>query len=736
MEEIPKPRMKGGKDLKTYERDAKRKQRAEEKAEKVFTAAKAAKSAFAPKENETTTEDARLALESVLRDPLPANLEAIIKKAQHYSRSKNVPFTNSFILNGPNTEVGRRLSDIVDDYVPGETYYRRTLAALHMFDAGLEDINFDQFLAERRLYKTDAHALGIAYGKRFGDIHREWRDFLPRFLNIDALKPGFDQNDLNDFLDAASGDRTKDFAIFASRNEWKSTFVQAWAASAILATSGSIRVLLISAGHALSKRFMTDVRGYFELTPNGRPKNRVQHLFFEHMITQGSGSDSTFEDPVASLGLNAPTASQNSLGSATEGLRGEVIIYDDVLGKKNAGSDELAKKSANDFAMAQKLRSSTGMSVIVGTPFWPTDAYARMMFDADTDVEQGRQPYLKYRRDPAYRVKPEFKHLVPKFPEGFEKLKEEHVDLTFPSYLTWEFIQRELRRDPKNFVSQNLVEWPKGEGEEFRVTFTEDDLRAHIRREQAFIGAQLIETVTVCDPAFSVSRYADPSCVLTARIMRWEGRVIAFVTNVVLQRMKVSDLCREIVVACNKYQSNRLVIESSTHNDEIQSNLRREAGLRGFILPHVALKPTNNGTGPNQKARRVKMIEPLLASGRLWFAFNSTKWIDEFIEQMVNFDGIHMARRNDAPDTLGMLLEVTPMLRSPDERIKNPNQSAFEREMEMEVHRKRQYDAIFGTNAVQPPQVIPIDASKPSISGRFSQIQRAQAQVIRDRYKR
>ncbi len=65
--------------------------------------------------------------------------------------------------------------------------------------------------------------------------------------------------------------------------------------------------------------------------------------------------------------------------------------------------------------------------------------------------------------------------------------------------------------------------------------------------------------------------------------------------------------------------------------------------------------------------------------------------------------------------------------------VETPEEAQSLREIQMEANRQGQYDRIFGTNAVQPPQVIPIDTSKPNISNRFAEMQRARSAAIKNR---
>jgi hypothetical protein len=161
------------------------------------------------------------------------------------------------------------------------------------------------------------------------------------------------------------------------------------------------------------------------------------------------------------------------------------------------------------------------------------------------------------RIDPAWTRKP---HALR---TPLRDLVEEDVVLAFTEKLTWKFLQSELKSNESFFLSQNLIEWPQEEDADVKVTFSEEDIRAHTEHPDFFAQMPLIETTISVDQAFSKSRFADFSCVATIQFRKNKGRTIAVVTDVVLDRLKQSELADAIVEACIKHHPTRVVVEKT-----------------------------------------------------------------------------------------------------------------------------------------------------------------------------
>ena len=316
---------------------------------------------------------------------------------------------------------------------------------------------------------------------------------------------------------------------------------------------------------------------------------------------------------------------------------------------------------------------------MLGTPWAETDLYAQLIKRNEDNPDKP----LAFRIDPAWTVKPEarFKKL--------RELLEDDVTLLFPERLSWKFLQAELRANEAFFCSQNLCIFPKDADSDLKVTFEEDDLRNHTR-PLGFFDTPISTSVLAIDRAFSVSQYADFSCITAARIQRRDQKTVCVVTDVRMERWKESELVRNIVEMIEKHQPRSVVMEKDKGWEDLGAAIRRSLQARGVPVPHFTWKniPTG-GRNARAKAKRIKILELPLADDRLWFVSNSI-WNDPVFTQFIKFDGITVSnshRKDDAVDAVSLLYETFMPKTTSD--AEPTDQAKIDREAEEEYQRER-----------------------------------------------
>jgi predicted ATP-grasp superfamily ATP-dependent carboligase len=577
--------------------------------------------------------------------------------------------------------------------VPNEVCYYDDIYAL--YDYGMswrEPITFQEFLALRYMCKTDVFQLGLTLGKDFREFpegpHGAWRDFFVRFNP--TLRPGYTQEDMKQWLDQQSP--IKDRLLLASRNSYKSSFDVVWLITAVLSCP-DIRLLIVSETKDLSKGFIRGFRQYFEVLDKRQP-TRFQQLFPEHTIVPDDGSVLNFESPMRTLGLIQYTAASTSMDSTVAGQRADIIVYDDPISDKNTGNEEQRQKGVDIFDSTQKLREVGGFTQLIGTPWSVEDLYATLIRRTHADEVTPESEKMQIRIDPAWTVKPEVK--AKRIP--LHQLKEQDVELLFPSRLSWKFLQKELRANEIFFRSQNLCEFVS-EDDQIKVTFVEDDLRRRLKPADFFDRAPRNVTVLAVDPAFSVARYADFSALAVIRIHQYEDRMIAFVIDVHLERLKQSELGTKIVETISRFQCDRVVVEKSPNtNQDLAMHIQYAAMNRQVALPYIYWKSPQQGgiAGASMKAKtaRIKGLEVLLAENRLYFQYGS--WNEVVFNQFVKFDGVSRSsntRKDDAPDAIALGCEIY-MPRYTTE-VKSAVQREAEEQQRLQAALQQQYNHIF-----------------------------------------
>jgi hypothetical protein len=571
------------------------------------------------------------------------------------------------------------LTAVPDEPVVGELISRSELHAL--YDASIawrEELSFDEFLRVRHICKTDCFLLGRdVLGKDFAQCHRIWTDFFPRF-NPDTLSPNYTQKQAIQWL--ASQSDTKNFLMLASRNSFKSSWSHIWLLSLILCLP-DIRVLLVSETKPLSKDFIGAMRGYFETTSGH--ETRFQQLFAEYCMPIGDGSALSLDCPMARLRLPQSIES-TSMDSAVAGRRADVILFDDCISSTSCGNETQRQASLQKHDALLKLREVGGLALVLGTPWHEEDLYATLIKRNDANADKP----LAYRIDPAFTVKREARHkltaaLLPTLVES------DIESFLFPERLNWKWLRSEIIASPSFFLSQNLCIFPKDADADLKVTFEEDDLIAHTRPIGFFESASATTVMSV-DRAFSVSQYADYSCVTVGRIMQRDRKTICVVTDVRMERWKESQLVHNIAEMIDRHRPLRVVIEKDKGWENLGEAIRRAVQFRGIPMPHFIWKNIPaGGHNARAKAKRIKILELPLADDRLWFVSSAT-WNDSVFAQFIKFDGItpsNSHRKDDAIDAVSLLYET---FMPKDWQTAEPSeQEKRDKEAEQELQRER-----------------------------------------------
>ena len=533
--------------------------------------------------------------------------------------------------------------------VPGEVIHRGDLFAIYDFGVSWQEpVTFEEFLAIRYKCKTSAYELGLLLGKDFHQCHKDWTDFAVRFKP--TLRPGYTQNDMKRWLGEQS--KTKDYLLLSSRNAYKSSWIAVWAITMILCCPDT-RILFVSETNRLSKGFIRGVRSYFT---RGGEAGKFQTYFPEFVVDPDDDSTLSYNCPLRHLGLIQSTAEATSMESSTVGQRADAIVFDDPISNQTVGTEEMCDKSNQTHSAIKKLREVGGYSVVIGTPWRANiDLYAVL-------IEKNTDNSMKVRIDPAWKTKPQFRY------KDVRQLKEEDIEsFLFPERLDWKFLQGELKDDstPNKsfFKSQNLVEWTPAEEDLWRITFDRGVLDAHIRPIGAFSEAEKIYNCMAIDVGYSTSRYADPTAIVVAQILRWRNRPMIFVTDVKYERWKISEIATEVVNMLQKHPDvDRCVSEKIGAWESLQDTIVKAGQMRGVRIPNnFYWKPVSAILTPGTPAKvaRIKALEPLLADEQLWFAADGT-WNDYLLGQFEKFDGVHKSsgtRKDDGVDSLALLAE-------------------------------------------------------------------------------
>jgi hypothetical protein len=573
-------------------------------------------------------------------------------------------------------------TEVEDGPVTGELVSAKSLHSIWDLSISWREdaVSFPEFLRVRHLCKTDAYQLGLLLGKDFEECQKNWAEFLPRF-NPDALPANYTQKEMRLWLDSTCD--VKDYLMLCSRNSMKSSFILVWLLTLHLCAPDA-RALLVSETQKLSAGFIRSYRSYWEKKPH--QETVLTKFFPEFCIPVGTGTARSFESPMSHLDLIASSAESTSAESVVAGNRADVLINDDIISNLSCGTEEQRLKSVNTFDLLQKLREVLGsFSITIGTPwFADEDLYAVLL---KRNEEEGSNS-LAFRIDPVVTLKPEARHKLT--PRLLPSLVQEDVEsYLLPVRMPWRFVKKEISANPTFALSQNFCIFPQDADADIKVQFTEAELRSRFRPSSFYEGVAS-RVVCALDRAWSTQRYADYSCLAVGKITAVEGRPAVVIADVMLDRLRESELAVAIAKMFEKHNPSIFIAEKDRGYQDLWDKVMEACRLRSIIIPHAYWIDIDNT--PRSAAKRAKRLELPISDGRLWFT--TSPQMDEIIREFTHYDGIRKSSstvKDDAISAIGLLWQVAGVrIQSEADEVTQEERQAREQQLEDEARRERE----------------------------------------------
>jgi hypothetical protein len=213
------------------------------------------------------------------------------------------------------------------------------------------------------------------------------------------------------------------------------------------------------------------------------------------------------------------------------------------------------------------------------------------------------------------------------------------------------------------------------------------------------------------DRAYSVSKYADFSAICAGRIQVKDQQQICVITDVLMDRLRESELVDACVKQIIKHHPTHFVMERDKGWEALIQSIQRKLMLMGVPSPQFQAKPIPaGGQNVRAKAKRIKILELPLMDGRLWFV-SSAIWNDSVFEQFIKYDGVTVSnshRKEDAVDGIALLYEsYMPRSLSDVPESTADEQQKIDQQVEEEQHKEMQrhhYQSMFGPNPVSQPK--------------------------------
>jgi hypothetical protein len=612
-----------------------------------------------------------------------------------------------FYQHGPSALL-KKTQTVEPGFPFGELLDRPTLFALYELCAKGRKIigqerSFEEWLKLRFKTKTDLWFLCVdVCGK--GLVERTHREMIDFFVKKDPtlLPPDYDQDSFNEALRHQDDQHLR--MLLFPRGFYKSTCSVLDIVQWIL-NFPDIRALVVTATLPLAQAFCGELTKYFLLRLHA-PTN-LNLLFPEFTVTETNETE--FHCPMARLGTKEPNVWASAEGAEDTGFHCTLLVYDDFVSQKNSNTPELRDKLETRFNLINELLDQPfGFTQIFGTRYSgdksSQDLYGRLL-----EQHNSGELDLKFLIRAAWTVR------LSGQGKRLQDLQEEDVDLLFPvlpdgseAKGSFRILRQKLGNSPqkeRNFRQQQLNEAVSDEEDLIKLQFDDDLLHAHIRHPGFFDKNpryQLIETVQGTDCSRSSTNRADFSAVCTARLYRDHERnkFLLVVADMVMERLRLSELAKAIVDQRQKWSPQRALIEKDGYHEALQTEIDKYAVLRGIPVSHWNFywKPTQ-GSNVKKRALRVKALEGLLASDQLWFCLPNPQTTELLLAQFVRFDGLRKSgyadtSKDDGPDVVSSIWEAY----GPKEfgEIVPDVQQEIDEQQRVAAHLKAQHDRYFG----------------------------------------
>lgn len=696
---------------------------------------------------EVKPKEARRILEEERGIRNPRILDVCVEHAAYASRNLKIPFNASLFKKGLRGTLaavrGEQPPAFPEDvWNPGERVREHELYCAWDYACSWRSqpdgttLSFEDWKAYRRHCITDiVWFANTVLGKSFEqEPHGRWAEELfpqlePALL---SLPEKFGQKDIAKAFSALSDVRQR--CLISARSSFKSTFSTVFMLALMLCFAGSLRILVCTATQPLAKGFAKSFRSLVMVRdPNNL--SLFNQLWPEHCIAPDDGKSLEYTSPFRQLdALIEPTLFITSVISEGQaGSRYDYGNFDDCAEISNSNTPEMRAKTQERIDMLRELGEPHSLTTYIGTPISqgmgteedPGDLYSVLLLREEKNKKEGNDPKLLYAICPAWTLK-----------SGVRKkawdptLKEDEVDLLFPSRLTFKYLMAKLKenlatdKNAKIFRQQSLVNWVPDDEEGLVVRFDHDEIWRRVKSMSFFQPALGAQTFLALDRSGgSVSRYADFNAVVVGRLHRVQDQQVLVVVDAKLERAKDSDLIVNVLVPfVIKHKPTVIIFEEDRHWADFEMNLRRELARRNIPVPWIRHTPID--ITPKSKSKRIGRLELPLGSGRLYFN-SAISELEACLLQLEKFDGItnsNSHRKDDFCDSLSLLAEA--LLPRTHEEIK-------EEDPEIAKQRKSREEEDYARGMRQAYNDRMFNTGKGIVSGRGEEPSRANVSTAR-----
>lgn len=402
----------------------------------------------------------------------------------------------------------------------------------------------------------------------------------------------------------------------------------------------NIRILLVAQSAPNAERFLLEIQNHILY-------NDMLRWLYPYIVppevTKARWNAREIQVPRDVL-FREPTVDSIGSRGAVESRHYDKIRADDIIGEKEFNSQSEMEKTIEWCSGLESLLVSPTFGEIdfIGTRWRLNDVYAFVeKFYGGTEEETEVGPYATKKG--ALVI--------------FRRQAREDGEPIFPELFTNEFFERLMRENPHRYASQ-YANNPQASGitliekEWLRFYhFSEDQESILYRRpneETTYtVRVDELDRILVYDPSVAETKTASKSAILILGkhkedVFVLESRVGHYTPD------KAIDYLFELD---EKWNLRLLSIEDVAFQKAIKYWMKQRAQSEGRFMPHV--RPYKPGS-QKSKDERIKGLQPLYRSGRIWYQEGFT----DLIEETLAYTFVGRSPQRDALDALAQMLEV------------------------------------------------------------------------------
>lgn len=436
-----------------------------------------------------------------------------------------------------------------------------------------------------------------------------------------------------------------------------------------------VRILVLTGAGNLAGAFIGEIAGHFVI----KHGNLLNLIFPEYCFKDSEVKSDEFTVPCRTKTYKEPTVMGVGIESGTSGFHYDEIRGDDIVTNRNSISPTYLERTTANLHMARKLLNPGGYLYLIGTHYNPSDAYSLAIDHACEEAEVKRKDIEDRLIDESEPVlvgdllilrKPAWIHKYRKSILTSDELRSaSDFKILFPSILSFKFLAKEYRKDPQSFFTQYLNDPYVAAG----AIITPELLRScTCPADQIPADGQ---TFSVWDLSYKNGRVND----YTAGIVGKLHNGVMYVTDSVYTKYRPSEIGRGIAANVLKWQAGQVDIEDCLGAQWLESTIRNAL----FEFPcNITWLPIDRSI--NSKQVRIKSVETVLSSGKLYFSSNMSN-LSIMYDQLLKAG---VAKHDDLADVLAYLCNRIPVDRKA-ESVQNIDLAA-------EARKKALYRLVYG----------------------------------------